>query len=525
MRWKFEATMEALRYLIPWIVLAAGLALTTASWFALERNRVGEARAQFERRTETAVAALRARMLSYEQVLRSGAARMASSPAVSRSEWRDFIAHLQLEERFPGIQGLGYAALVGDWERPAHLKRMRESGFPDYDIRPPGDRGQYVVVVYMEPFAGRNTRVLGYDMYADPTRRAAMDRAAATGDVAISGKVALAGEAHRGVQPPQAGFLMYAPVFHDGFRVVAREERHPALAGYAFTPLRVNDLMRGLLDEGVLPVIDMRVYDGAERLAGNVLIDTRTAWRSSAGYGTPRFERVVEVPMPGRPWTVQFASRPDFDAALDTGRPYGVLAAGIASSLLVFLLTGALVSTWNRAHRLSMRDPLTGLFNRRYLEETMGRELPRARRMGEDVGVIVLDLDHFKRLNDTYGHDAGDHVLARMGDLLRHATRGSDVACRFGGEEFAVILPGASLEVARKRAEAIRSAFEALDIDFDGRRIGPFTLSAGVAALPPDSQDWAAALQQADRALYAAKQAGRNRVLAAKSGSDSHIPE
>ena len=515
MRWKFEATMEALRYAIPWIVLAAGLALTTATWFALERNRLDEARAQFERRTETAVAAVRARLLSYEQVLRSGAARMSSSPTVSRSEWRDFITHLQLEERFPGIQALGYAQVVSDWERPAHLKRMRESGFPDYDIRPEGERPEYVVIVYNEPFTGRNARVLGYDMYADPTRRAAMDRARATGDVAVSGKLVLAGEAYRGEQPRQAGFLMYAPVLNDGLRVVAREDRRPAIAGYAFTPLRMHDLMRGLLDEGVLPVIDMRIYDGAEPLAENELIDTRTAWRSSPGSAMPKFERVVAFPMPGRPWTLHFVSRPEFDATLDTGRPFGLLAAGIASSLVVFLLTGALVSTWNRAHRLSMRDPLTGLFNRRYLDETMGRELPRARRRGESIGVILLDLDHFKRLNDTHGHDAGDHVLSRTGELLRQATRGSDIACRFGGEEFAVILPGATLDVARQRAEAIRCAFEAMEFDFHGQKVGPLTLSAGIAALPPGSRDWALALQQADRALYTAKQAGRNRVLAA----------
>jgi diguanylate cyclase (GGDEF)-like protein len=513
MRWKFEAVMEALRSAIPWIVLAIGLALAFGGWFTLERNRVAEARAQFERRTETAVAATRARLVSYEQVLRSGAARMASSPSVSRSEWRDFIAHLQLEERFPGIQALGYAQLVGDWERPAHLKRMRESGFPDYDIRPEGERTEHVVIVYVEPFTGRNTRALGLDIYADPARRAAMDRARETSDVAITGRVVLAGDAYRGSQQ-QGGFIMYAPVYHDGLRVVAREDRRPALAGYTFTPLRMHDLMRGLLDEGVLPVLDMRIYDGAEPRAENLLIDTRTAWRNAMGSAAPKFERMVSFPMPGRAWTIRFVSRPEFDALLETERPYGLLAAGIASSVLVFLLTSALVTTWNRAHKLSMRDPLTGLFNRRYLEETMGRELPRARRMGENIGVIVLDLDHFKQLNDTHGHDVGDHVLTRTGELLRHATRGSDIACRLGGEEFAVILPGASLDVARKRAEAIRSAFEAMDFDFDGQKIGPLTLSAGVSSMPPGSEDWAYALQQADRALYAAKQAGRNRVLA-----------
>jgi diguanylate cyclase (GGDEF)-like protein len=519
MRWKFEATMETLRSAIPWLVLAAGIALTLASWFALERDRVAEARGQFERRTETAVASVRARMLSYEQVLRSGAARMASSPSVSRGEWRDFIAHLQLEERFPGIQSLGYAQVVADWERPAHVKRMRESGLPDYDIRPEGERGEYVVIVYVEPFVGRNARVLGVDMLAEPTRRAAMERARQRGDVAISGKVVLADEAYGGAQPQQASILMYAPVYHDGFRVVAREDLRPTLAGFTFTPLRMHDLMQGLLDEGVLPVLDMRIYDGAERLGENMLIDTRTAWRTAWRDATlsraPKFERVVSFPMPGRMWTLQFASRPGFDAMLDTERPYGQLAAGVAASLIVFLLTSALVSTWSRAHHLSMRDPLTGLFNRRYLEETMGRELPRARRTGATVGVIVLDLDQFKQLNDTYGHDAGDHVLGRVGELLKHAARGSDIACRFGGEEFALILPSASLEVARKRAEAIRAAFEAMDIEFDGRKIGPMTLSAGVSAMPPDAEHWSLALQQADRALYAAKEAGRNRVVAA----------
>jgi diguanylate cyclase (GGDEF)-like protein len=331
----------------------------------------------------------------------------------------------------------------------------------------------------------------------------------------ISGKVVLAGEAHGNTPSRATGFLMYAPVYHDGLRTVARQNRRPEIAGFAFTPLRMPDLIRGLLDEGVLPVLDMRIYDGTERAAENILIDTRTAWRKSVETAPPQFERVVSFPMPGRMWTIQFVSRPEFDAMLDTERPWGVLGAGLASSLVVFLLTAALVSTWSRAHNLSMRDPLTGLFNRRYLEETMDRELTRARRAGESVGVILLDLDHFKRLNDTYGHEAGDYVLNRTGDMLKHATRGGDIACRFGGEEFAVILPGASLETARKRAEAIRAAYEALEIDFAGHSIGPFTLSAGVSCLPPGADDWAPALQRADKALYTAKQAGRNRVLAA----------
>jgi diguanylate cyclase (GGDEF)-like protein len=227
------------------------------------------------------------------------------------------------------------------------------------------------------------------------------------------------------------------------------------------------------------------------------------------------FARRARVVLQGRTWTVEFLSRPEVDAALAASRPWAVLAAGLVASVLIFLLTLALVASWNRAHQLSMRDPLTGLYNRRYLEETMIRELPRARRFGQTVGVLVLDIDHFKRLNDTFGHDAGDFVLERTGEMLRAASRGSDIACRFGGEEFAVILPGAPLLAARNRAEGLRAAIESMQLEFGGRELGPLTVSIGVAAMPPHVQDWTLTLQQADRALYTAKQAGRNKVVAA----------
>ena len=514
MRWHLEGAGEALRSPIPWVALSAALALTAAGWIALERNRFEDAKAQFERRTETAEGAIRSRMLSYEQVLRSGAARIASSPSISRREWRDFIAHLGLEERFPGIQSIGFAERVKPTAREAHMKRVRAEGLPDYEIRPSAERGDAFPIVFNEPFAGRNARVLGFDMYSEPTRRAAMDLARDNSDVAISGRVVLAGDAYRGTQAQQPGFVMYVPVFTKEVRTATLGERDDALAGYVFSPFRMHDLMRGILDDGVLQVLDMQVFDEPSQRESE-LIDTRTAWRVTPADAAPAFSRHVAFPMPGRFWTIQFQSRPEFDAMLQRSRPWGVLGAGIFTSVVLFFLTVALVAAWNRAHHLSMRDPLTGLFNRRYLEETMVRELPRARRLGESVGVIVLDIDHFKNLNDTYGHDAGDFVLERTGELLRAATRNSDIACRFGGEEFAVILPGATLIVARNRAEAIRAALESLTIEFEGKAIGPLTVSAGVAAMPPHGQDWTFTLQQADRALYTAKQSGRNKVIAA----------
>ena len=515
MRWGLEGSGAALRSPFPWIALTAALALTAASWIGLERARYGDARVQFERRTDTAIGAIRARMLAYEQVLRSGAARIASSPTVSREEWRAFIANLQLDERFPGIQAVGYAEFVRLPNRAEHVRRLRAEGFIDYDIRPPGERDEMVPIVFNEPFVGRNARVLGFDMYSELTRRQAMDLARASGEAAITGRVLLAGEAFRGTQPQQNGFVMYVPVFHPVARDLPRRDRSNAVSGYVFSPFRMHDLMQGILDEGVLQVLDMRIYDEPARGVQAELIDTRTAWRTTPSTAPAEFERIANFPMPGRTWTIQFISRPEFDAALHAGRPWSVLAGGILASTVVFLLIVALVDAWNKAHALSMRDPLTGLWNRRYLEETMSRELPRARRMNQGIGAIILDLDHFKHLNDTFGHDAGDHVLARVGELLRHATRGSDIPCRFGGEEFGVILPGASLEATRNKAEAIRAAFAAMSLDFEGEPLGALTLSAGVAALPPGKQDWAQVMRLADKALYTAKQAGRNRVIAA----------
>jgi diguanylate cyclase (GGDEF)-like protein len=517
MQLRWDGAGEAMRSPIPWVALSAALALTAAAWIGIERSRYEEARSQFERRTETAEAAIRTRLLSYEQILRSGAARIASSPGTTRREFRDFIAHLQLEERFPGIQSIGFAERVKASQLEAHVKHVRTEGFPDYEVRPPMQRGEAFPILYNEPFVGRNARVIGYDMFSEPIRRWAMERARDSADVAISGKLVLAGEAYRGTQPQQPGFVMYVPVFAKEVRSLARDEREAALTGFVFSPFRMHDLMRGILDDGVLQVLDMRVFDDAEANPASELIDTRTAWRATPTDLPPSFSRRVAFQMPGRLWTIQFDSRPEFDAALLRARPWGALATGLSTGFVLFVLTVSLVAAWSRAHQLSMRDPLTGLYNRRYLEETMGRELPRARRLGESVGVIVLDLDHFKQLNDTYGHDAGDLVLERTGELLRAATRNSDIACRFGGEEFAVILPGATLLVARNRAEAIRASVEALRIEYEGHQLGPLTLSAGVASMPPHGQDWAYVLQQADRALYTAKQAGRNRVVAAVS--------
>jgi|GEM_PF-2529725 len=166
----------------------------------------------------------------------------------------------------------------------------------------------------------------------------------------------------------------------------------------------------------------------------------------------------------------------------------------------------------------AIRDPLTGLFNRRYLVETLDREVAQAVRASTPLSIIMIDLDHFKKINDTYGHKAGDLMLQTLGNLLSTKTRDGDIACRYGGEEFVIVLPGASLTIAQQRAEQMRTTFQELRVPYNQHTLRA-TLSAGVAAFPINGVDGEAVLQDADRALYIAKTTGRNRVIVAETAT------
>ena len=159
----------------------------------------------------------------------------------------------------------------------------------------------------------------------------------------------------------------------------------------------------------------------------------------------------------------------------------------------------------------AVRDALTGLYNRRFLHEALPGEMARARRQGSPIGVILMDIDHFKSVNDAYGHAAGDEVLRALAGLLRHYVRDSDIACRFGGEEFLLVLGGADLEASVRRARQLRQACAQVVVMYQGQQI-EVTISLGVAVYPLHGENMDEVLDNADRALYRSKQAGRDRV-------------
>ncbi len=169
----------------------------------------------------------------------------------------------------------------------------------------------------------------------------------------------------------------------------------------------------------------------------------------------------------------------------------------------------------------AIRDPLTNLFNRRYLEETLQRELARAAREAYPVCVVMMDLDYFKRINDTYGHEAGDHVLRALANMLTEQSRRGDFACRYGGEEFVIVMPNISMDIACQRAEMLRQALGLLSIPYGDIQLST-TISMGIACYPEDGGTRKAVLRAADKAMYAAKDAGRNQVLAYDQLQASH---
>jgi diguanylate cyclase (GGDEF)-like protein/PAS domain S-box-containing protein len=176
---------------------------------------------------------------------------------------------------------------------------------------------------------------------------------------------------------------------------------------------------------------------------------------------------------------------------------------------------GKLLQLQKELEEQAIRDSLTGLYNRRFLDETLTRELSRAERDKYSVSVVMLDLDHFKMFNDTYGHDVGDMMLKQLGKLLSSQVRAGDIACRFGGEEFVVVMPKASLSVARQRANDWRMKFESQILIHEGEVLSA-TLSAGVAVYPLHGTSSDEIIRKADQAMYAAKAAGRNMVIMAE---------
>ena len=334
---------------IAWAVLCCSLLLTAWGSYVLHTFVAERARDRFHFRTQEIESAISRRMLEYEQVLRGGVGLFASSETVTRQEWQVYVKTLRIEEFYPGIQGIGFSARIPAQEKNAHIQKIRSEGFLNYTIRPETDRPEYHSIVYLEPFAGRNLRAFGFDMFSEPVRRAAMERARDTGLPAVSGIVTLVQETNEDVQQ---GFLMYLPFYRTRQVPESLAERRASLVGFVYSPFRVSDLMKGIL--GAYPAdTDFAIFDGENRTPRTLLYDSRAAHPGADGREHGELTRTTTLHFGGRFWTIDFTARPGFVALFDRAQPFVIGAGGLVFSFTLFHLIGSIAAREKRAYALA----------------------------------------------------------------------------------------------------------------------------------------------------------------------------
>ena len=336
----------------PWGTLLAALAITILTWHMVSVDTENTARQRFNTMVEDLRLDINQRMLDYELILRGGAAVFSATPKISPAAWRSYIEQLNIEQRFPGMEGMAFVEWVSATEKEAYIRRMRAQGPAEYDIWPQGKRDAYVPVNYIEPLSLRNQRVLGFDTYSEPVRRAAINHARDTGKASISGKVHLAQDDEEST----AGFVMFVPVYRYGMPLTSMTQRQAALLGFASSAFRMDDLMQSILGQHD-SLLGLEVFDNA-----NISSDTKMFSSASLAHMSEHDRQrslvsAVSIEIGDHFWTLQATSLPAFEASIDRQKAQIMLMAGIVVSLLLFILVRSLAMT--RENALILADGMT----------------------------------------------------------------------------------------------------------------------------------------------------------------------
>ena len=356
---------------LAWCQLAFGLALTGYAWMLVQGDVTAHARARFDFRVSEILTALRDRVTAYELALGGGLALFNAVGDVSREQWQAFAATMDLNANYPGIQGLGYSPAIFPDTREAHVAAMRAQGFPDYAIRPPGDRDAYTPVVYLEPDTGLNKKAFGFDTFSEAVRRAAIERARDTAKPSITGKITLVQEGTTNVQP---GFIMFMPVYGTPAPPPTVELRRRLIKGYVNAPFRLYNLMRGILASDHQDV-GFEIFDGDAPSETALLYRSEGLADDPAKPGPPLFADTRRLEILGRTWTIRFAALPGFEAAMDRRLPVFITASGLAITLLLFVIIRALLAARagvellerTRQHESDLLQGILGNFPAPYL--------------------------------------------------------------------------------------------------------------------------------------------------------------
>jgi len=351
-------------------VLAAGTALSIAAAFFLARQIEHDAGLKFEREVAEAQEAIETRIRAYSDVLLGVRALFVASDSVTRDDFQTYIASLELDRRYPGIQVIHHAQRVPAAQKQAFEATVRNDrsvdprGYPDFAVKPPGDRLEYFIVQYVEPMAG-NEAALGLDLGGDAVRLAALERTRDSGQLTASGTIALALDPKR-----HPGFAMRLPVYRKGMPVATVEERREAFTGVVSASFVVIDLMRGVLSKQFLQTMHVRIHDAGfvdsthglqQPSAENLMFDSDRLVAADSRRDISRdrehasLTRTAALEVGGRRWSLHFSTREGFIASSERLLPWAIFLVGALVSLLLFGLIRLLATTGKRAIYLAER--------------------------------------------------------------------------------------------------------------------------------------------------------------------------
>ncbi|SOD41817.1 bifunctional diguanylate cyclase/phosphodiesterase [Nitrosovibrio sp. Nv4] len=391
------------------------ISLTLVSWFVVHNLQERNENTRFDKVVAEVIQKIEHHFSAYEQVLKAGRGHLLASNFVSRDGWRTYVNALRINERYPGIHGVGFAKYISPSELAAHVEEIRAEGFPDYKVWPENSRQEYTSIVYLEPFSGSNLRALGYDMFSDAVRRTAMSRARDTGEAALSIKVELVQETGEDIQ---AGVLMYVPYYGIENLPETLGERHKSLAGYVYAPIRMDDFVRATL-RTELDVLDLRIFDGGVMEESSLLFDS--AKHRLGPLPDPKFKRIIPLSLSeyGQTWAIEVSSRPVFEKATKSYQAFLVLLGGILVSILTAMVAFVLSGNKERVAAL-------GRINKKLLlameeQESTTLELLNSKIRTERILESIADA--FYTLNRewrfTYINKEAENLLRRdRGDLL-----------------------------------------------------------------------------------------------------------
>lgn len=624
------------------------ICLSITYYFSLSASNASKQdfQAYFDFRVRETINQISNRIDAYAEVLRATGGFFNGSENVSRQEFNVFISSLGLADYFPGIQGVGFSSIIKPQELDSHVAAVRAEGFPAYSVYPEDSRDMYTSILYLEPFSDRNLRAFGYDMYSDPVRRDAMQRATDYNRLSMSGAVRLVQES--GINE-QAGFLMYLPIYARGKPFTTINERRENIIGWAYSVFRMNDFMNGIQGE-YFDDLDIEIHDGNEISPQNMMYDSHTLDTPTQANHYTSTQQTIRFQIVDRDWSFVVKSLPALALRVDVNNASYVNTIGIITSIsfsfifwllitgrqqavatsrtmhkeliaeqerLQNIIDGTRVGTWEwnintgettfneywaaivgytlselepisidtwtklvhpddlakseillkkhfsgeipyyecearmrhkdgrwvwvldrgkvssraadgtpllmfgthedisdrKENEASMiyelqHDVLTKMPNRSILLDRLKRAIINAKRHSSKLAVMFIDIDNFKIINDTFGHDIGDQVLIEVASRIKSCLRESDTTSRIGGDEFVVLLTNivdaqSAVFVAEKIQQKVSKIFT-----LNGQDVNVGT-SIGIVVYPEHGEDDTTLMKNADVAMYYVKNHGR----------------